>query len=89
MLSTSENPQNFQAFNIAVPFFEVFGEGAFCFPVDLAAAGISGVSDGTNVTIQLEFNGGDDVLYQVRVVLLIIGPRTLMRCPNLSAPTSP
>ncbi len=79
MLSTSENPQNFQAFNIAVPFFEVFGEGAFCFPVDLAAAGITGVSDGTNVTIQLEFNGGDDVLYQVRLFVFVTCPRKLTR----------
>lgn len=63
-LSTSANPQNFQAFSPAVPFFQVTGEGLFCFPVDFAASGISGLTDGVNVTIQAFFNGGDGNLFQ-------------------------
>lgn len=47
------------------------GEGAFCFPVDLLAAGITGVQDGTNVTLELIFDGGDGHLYQVRTVAFL------------------
>ena len=68
-LSTLQNPQNFANFSQAVPFFQVTGAGKYCFPVDFAAAGISGVSDGTNVTIQLEFDGGDGNLFQVCIHL--------------------
>ena len=67
LLSTLGNPQNFANFSQAVPFFQVTGEGAFCFPVDFAAANIPGVQDGANVTIQLEFDGGDGKLFQVRL----------------------
>ena len=49
-----------------MPFFQVTGEGAFCFPVDLKAAGLDGVQDGTNVTLQFVFDGGDGELFQVR-----------------------
>jgi hypothetical protein len=50
------------------------GAGGFCIPLDLSNTGISGVSDGANVTIQLVFNGGDGNLYQVsvRVAPLIV-----------------
>lgn len=65
LLSTSQNPTSFSNFSQAVPFFQVTGEGAFCFPVDFAASGISGLTDGANVTIQLEFDGGDGNLFQV------------------------
>lgn len=65
LLSTLENPTNFGNFSQAVPFFQVTGEGTFCFPVDFAAAGISGVQNDANVTIQLEFDGGDGKLFQV------------------------
>ena len=46
-------------------FASFSGAGGFCFPLDLSNTGISGVSDGANVTIQLVFNGGDGNLYQV------------------------
>ncbi|KAJ3552429.1 hypothetical protein NM688_g4153 [Phlebia brevispora] len=64
ILSPLSDPPTFQNFTEAVPFFQVNGEGAYCFPVDLAAAGISGVTDGANITIQLEFDGGDGTLFQ-------------------------
>jgi hypothetical protein len=41
------------------------GEGIFCFPLNLAASGVAGVKDGANVTIQIQFNGGDGDLFQV------------------------
>jgi hypothetical protein len=70
-LSTLENPTSFQNFTEAVPFFQVKGEGSFCFPVDFAASGISGLQDGSNVTIQLIFDGGDGQLYQVTYHVLL------------------
>ena len=65
-LSTLANPQSFQNFSAAVPFFQVTGEGLFCFPVDLASAGLDGVQDGANITLQFTFDGGDGELFQVR-----------------------
>ena len=65
-LSTSSNPSSFQDFSAAVPFFQVTGEGLFCFPIDLQAANISGVQNGTNVTLQFTYDGGDGELFQVR-----------------------
>ncbi len=64
-LSTLSDPQTFGNFSEVVPFVEVTGEGLYCFPVDFGASGLSGLTDGANVTIQLIFNGGDDQLYQV------------------------
>ena len=72
-LSTLDNPQSFQNFTAAVPFFQVTGAGAFCFPVDLQAAGINGVQDGTNVTLQFTFDGGDGELFQVCLPAFVIG----------------
>lgn len=43
------------------------GAGGFCIPLDLSNTGISGVSDGANVTIQLVYNGGDGNLYQAHL----------------------
>ncbi|KAI0803055.1 hypothetical protein BC629DRAFT_1438146 [Irpex lacteus] len=63
-LSTLQVATSFQNFTGAVPFFQVTGEGAFCFPVDFAASNITGLQDGANVTIQLIFDGGDGELFQ-------------------------
>ena len=62
LLSPLENPQYFANFSQAVPFFSVSSMGAFCLPVDFSAANIDGVKDGANVTIQLEYDGGDGIL---------------------------
>ncbi|CAL1696523.1 unnamed protein product [Somion occarium] len=70
LLSTAQNPNNFANFSQAVQFFQAEGEGPFCFPIQLAAAGISGVSDGTNATLQVVFDGGDGKLYQCSDVVL-------------------
>ncbi|KAI0343901.1 hypothetical protein BDW22DRAFT_1419020 [Trametopsis cervina] len=63
-LSTVPQPTSFQNFSGAVPFFQVTGEGKYCFPVDFASSGISGLQHGSNITIQLVFDGGDGQLYQ-------------------------
>lgn len=65
-LSTLQVATSFQNFSGAVPFFQVNGEGSFCFPVDFSASNITGLQDGSNVTIQLIFDGGDGELFQVR-----------------------
>jgi len=71
IVSTIQDPNNFSDFNsssgyqMAVQFFQQSGEGLYCFPIDLAAANITGIKDGANVTVQVIFDGGDGVLYQV------------------------
>lgn len=70
IVSAKQDPTSFTDFNsssgyqYAVPFFKQTGEGLFCFPINLAASGVSGVQDGANVTIQVIFDGGDGELYQ-------------------------
>jgi hypothetical protein len=72
LLSTVQDPTSFNNFTnstggqqLARNFATASGEGGFCIPLNLSASGISGVTDGANVTIQLLFNGGDGSLYQV------------------------
>ncbi|KAI6136917.1 hypothetical protein F5141DRAFT_58213 [Pisolithus sp. B1] len=70
IVSTNPDPTSFSDFNsssgyqMVVPYFETSGEGQYCFPIDLAGAGISGIQDGANVTIQVVYDGGDGTLYQ-------------------------
>ncbi|KAF8499178.1 hypothetical protein F5888DRAFT_1611716 [Russula emetica] len=71
LLSTAQDPTSFNNFTnssggqqLARSFASFSGEGGFCIPLDLSNTGISGVSDGANVTIQLLYNGGDGNLYQ-------------------------
>lgn len=72
IISTVPDPDNFANFTdskgnyqMVVNYFETSGEGAFCAPINISAANIAGVKDGTNVTIQFIFDGGDGELYQV------------------------
>lgn len=67
IVSTAQNPSSFNNFTQAVPFFQATGEGDFCFPINLASSGVSGLSDGVNATLQIVFDGGDDKLYQVGI----------------------
>ncbi|KAI0824131.1 hypothetical protein BC628DRAFT_1379945 [Trametes gibbosa] len=70
IVATVSNPNSFDTFKsngqfqYVVPFFKTTGEGAFCFPVDLADQNIDGVTDGANITLQFIFDGGDGQLYQ-------------------------
>ncbi|KAH9835758.1 uncharacterized protein C8Q71DRAFT_94431 [Rhodofomes roseus] len=71
IISTVPDPDNFANFTdsksnyqMAVNYFETSGEGSFCAPIDISAANIAGVQDGSNVTIQFIFDGGDGELYQ-------------------------
>jgi hypothetical protein len=74
ILSTTPSPTSFDNFTTSshqqqqvVPFFSQTGIGNYCFPIDIASAGISGVADGKNVTIQIIFDAGEGKLYQVRL----------------------
>ena len=49
---------------MAVPYFKNSGKIP-CLAVNISSLGLSGVTDGSNVTLQMAFNGGDAVLYQV------------------------
>ncbi|KAH9937482.1 uncharacterized protein B0H18DRAFT_970832 [Fomitopsis serialis] len=71
IISTVANPNNFANFTdssgkyqMAVNYFETSGEGPFCAPLNISAANIDGVKDGSNVTVQFIFDGGDGALYQ-------------------------
>ncbi|ESK98434.1 hypothetical protein Moror_184 [Moniliophthora roreri MCA 2997] len=70
LLSTVENPSNFGDFNVSgqQQFARYYSSepnaGTFCIPLDLSQSGISGLQDGSNVTIQIVFTGGDGNLYQ-------------------------
>ncbi|THH05100.1 hypothetical protein EW145_g5038 [Phellinidium pouzarii] len=73
LISIEQNPTNFSVFNqsltgvelpFAVPIFKASGEGLACIAIDIGNLGIPGVGDGSNVTIQVQFNGGDGNLFQ-------------------------
>ncbi|KAF9243798.1 hypothetical protein BU15DRAFT_59655 [Melanogaster broomeanus] len=70
LVSTVQDPTTFGDFNsssgfqLGVQWFQQNGEGLYCFPIDLALSGVSGIQDGANVTIQVVFDGGDGQLYQ-------------------------
>ncbi|TFY67360.1 hypothetical protein EVJ58_g1689 [Rhodofomes roseus] len=71
IISAVQNPNNFANFTdssgkyqMVVNYFETSGEGSFCAPINISAAGIDGVKDGSNVTVQFIFDGGDGALYQ-------------------------
>ena len=74
LISIEQNPTNFEVFNtsssgielpLAVDWFTSSGAGEICIPVDVASLGIEGVGDGSNVTLQAMFTGGDGNLFQV------------------------
>lgn len=49
---------------MAVEFFQQNGKGQYYFSIDLTTIGLSGIQDGTNLTIQVISEGGDGNLYQ-------------------------
>ncbi|EAU80978.1 hypothetical protein CC1G_03154 [Coprinopsis cinerea okayama7 len=69
-ISTADNPNSFDAFRAdgEEQFVKYWAPeakpGNFCIPLDIGAAGIPGVEDGANVTIQVTLDGPDGALYQ-------------------------
>jgi hypothetical protein len=71
MISTIANPASFNDFTnssggnqLVVPYLQSGGTLG-CIAVNAGTAGIAGVGDGSNITLQVAFNGGDGNLYQV------------------------
>ncbi|KAF4572703.1 hypothetical protein EYR36_007213 [Pleurotus pulmonarius] len=70
LVSTVANPTSFDNFSQALPFTQLTGEGAFCLPLNFATSNVTGLSEGQNVTIQIQFDGGDSPLFQCADVTL-------------------
>ena len=71
MVSTASSPTSFNDFRTAsgadqlvVGYFQGSGSPG-CVHIGPTAAGISGIQNGTDVTFQMVFEGGDGILYQV------------------------
>ncbi|KAG6902819.1 hypothetical protein C0995_011306 [Termitomyces sp. Mi166 len=62
LISTAQNPVSFDNFSvngvqqIVGPYAKETNAGTFCIPLNISAAGIEGVQDGSNVTIQTNDN---------------------------------
>ncbi|WVR05799.1 hypothetical protein IAU60_002824 [Kwoniella sp. DSM 27419] len=77
-ISTSSNPTSFDDFNktangtsipLATDFFQVTS-GDKCFNIDLGSLGL-GLTNGSEVTLQVQYDGGDGNLYQCADLVLI------------------
>ncbi|KIK99868.1 hypothetical protein PAXRUDRAFT_41420, partial [Paxillus rubicundulus Ve08.2h10] len=97
IVSTKQDPTSFGDFNsssgvqLAVPYFQQAGEGKYCFPIDLAQTGFSGIQDGANVTIQIIYDGGSDPLYQCADLTLSANatiPSNATSCTNVTSTSS-
>ncbi|KAK7463822.1 hypothetical protein VKT23_005759 [Stygiomarasmius scandens] len=67
LISNSSDPQNFDNFELATQFAQLNGEGVFCLPLNFstsANATAMNLKAGDNVTIQIQFSGGDGDLFQ-------------------------
>ncbi|ORX34762.1 hypothetical protein BD324DRAFT_634860 [Kockovaella imperatae] len=78
-LSVNQNPTSFNDFNTtsngtAIPmvtnFFQIKEPGEFCWNVSLANLGI-GLQNGSLVTLQIQYDGGDGELYQCTDLILL------------------
>ena len=71
LISTVASPSSFNDFHtssgadqLVVSYFQGTGTSG-CVRVTPSAAGIPGIQNGANVTMQMVFDGGDGKLYQV------------------------
>ncbi|KAG9128298.1 hypothetical protein FRC07_001233 [Ceratobasidium sp. 392] len=79
LISFDSNPQNLTQFSNSsngaqlTSFIRLDKQGEACLPVNIQSLGLSNVSNGTNATIQIQFDGGDGNLYQCADVTLVEG----------------
>ncbi|QRV76122.1 nucleoporin-interacting protein NIC96 [Ceratobasidium sp. AG-Ba] len=79
LISFASNPQNLTQFSNSsdgaqlTNFIRLTKQGEACIPVNIESLGLSNVSNGTNATIQIQFDGGDGNLYQCADVTLVSG----------------
>ena len=72
LISTVASPTSFGDFHtssgadqLAVGYYQGNGLFGLCVSVKPSLAGIPGIRNGTNVTLQMVYDGGDGTLYQV------------------------
>jgi len=79
LISFHNNPQSFAQFNTTpsgqtysylTPYIQLSKTGKICVPASVSSLGLQGVTDGTNATILVQYNGGDGALYQCADVVL-------------------
>ena len=89
LISVEQNPSSFEDFNqtsdgtelpLAVSWFSTEGAGSVCIPVDIESLGISGIGDGSNVTLQTMLTGGDGNLFQVNNLWIYMSLFSLLTC---------
>ncbi|KAF9036459.1 hypothetical protein BDZ89DRAFT_1011332 [Hymenopellis radicata] len=95
LLSTAQNPTSFDNFKTAGGEDQVVrgwateeDGGTFCIPLSLNNTGISGVESGANVTIQVQFDGGDGALYQCADLTLSNNFTITETCTNATSSSS-
>ncbi|CAE6495245.1 unnamed protein product [Rhizoctonia solani] len=77
LISFDANPQNITQFSNSsngaqlTNFIKLEKQGEACLPVNIQSLGLSNVSNGTNATIQIQYDGGDGNLYQCADVTLL------------------
>ncbi|KAH8120235.1 hypothetical protein DFH11DRAFT_1558998 [Phellopilus nigrolimitatus] len=73
LISIDQNPTNFSMFNTSSSGTQLPSActGAACIAIDIANLGISNVKDGSNVTIQVQYDGGDGNLFQVYLFICL------------------
>ncbi|CAE6454097.1 unnamed protein product [Rhizoctonia solani] len=77
LISFDANPQNITQFSNSsngaqlTNFIKLEKQGEACLPVNIRSLGLSNVSNGTNATIQIQYDGGDGNLYQCADVTLL------------------
>jgi len=89
-VSSAANATSFSDFSQVKPFFQDQGEGGFCVPLDFSSnANGSSLTAGQNVTIQVEYNGGDGNLFQCADLTLSNGSNLLsgVTCTNATNST--
>ncbi|KAF7306715.1 hypothetical protein MIND_00463200 [Mycena indigotica] len=69
-ITSKSDPTQFSDFAPVTGVLQASGEGLFCLPFDLSKTNATGLADGQNATLQIQFNGGDSDLFQCADITL-------------------
>ncbi|KAJ7071250.1 hypothetical protein C8F01DRAFT_1109726 [Mycena amicta] len=69
-ITSKSDPTQFSDFAPVTGVLKGSGEGLFCLPFDLSKTNATGLADGQNATLQIQFNGGDGNLFQCSDITL-------------------
>ncbi|CAE6352026.1 unnamed protein product [Rhizoctonia solani] len=98
LISFDANPQNITQFSNSsngaqlTSFIKLDKQGEACIPVNIQSLGLSNVANGTNATIQIQYDGGDGNLYQCADVTLLsnfAAPSNVSCASNVTGNTTP